>query len=163
MRVYLVQHGEAKREEEDPARPLTERGRREVEAVARFLSEVGVRVDRILHSGKLRAAQTAEILGRHLKPAGGVEEAEGLEPLADPGAWARRLGEAGEELMLVGHLPHLARLASLLTAGRNDVEVMKFRYGAVACLEKAEGNRWSILWIVRPDTIPEGFKRSGGS
>ncbi|HDD66024.1 MAG TPA: phosphohistidine phosphatase SixA, partial [Nitrososphaeria archaeon] len=63
MKVYLVQHGEAKREEEDPARPLTEEGKREVEDVARFLAELGVRVDRILHSGKLRAAQTANILG----------------------------------------------------------------------------------------------------
>ena len=163
MRVYLVQHGEAKREEEDPARPLTEEGRREVEDVARFLAELGVRVDRILHSGKLRAAQTADILGGHLKPVKGVEKADGLEPLADPEIWAKRLEEADEELMLVGHLPHLARLVSLLTVGKSDVEVMRFRYGAVACLEKTEKGRWSILWIVRPDTIPESFKRSGGS
>jgi len=63
MRLYLVQHGEAKREEEDPSRPLTENGRREVEIVAKFLSEAGIKIDKILHSGKLRAAQTAEILG----------------------------------------------------------------------------------------------------
>jgi phosphohistidine phosphatase len=93
MRLYLVQHGEAKREEEDPSRPLTENGRIEVERVAEFLARAGVKVDRILHSGRLRAAQTAEILARHLRPSKGVERAEGLDPLADPNIWAEKLRE----------------------------------------------------------------------
>jgi phosphohistidine phosphatase len=48
MKLYLVQHGEAKREEEDPSRSLTENGRIEVERVAGFLMRAGVKVDRIL-------------------------------------------------------------------------------------------------------------------
>ena len=50
LRLYLIQHGEAKREEEDHLRPLTDRGREEVEGVA----SVGVSVDEVVHSGKLR-------------------------------------------------------------------------------------------------------------
>ncbi len=42
MALYLVQHGAAKSESEDPVRPLTEEGRRVVERVAEFLVARGV-------------------------------------------------------------------------------------------------------------------------
>jgi phosphohistidine phosphatase len=154
MRLYLVQHGEAKREEEDPSRPLTENGEVNVERVAEFLARAGVKVDGILHSGRLRAAQTAEMLARHLRPSKGVESAEGLDPLADPSIWAEKLREVDEDLMLVGHLPHLAKLVSLLTAGSPEPQIVEFRYGEVVCLEKKTSGSWSILWIIRPDIIP---------
>ena len=149
MRIYLVQHGEAKKKEEDPARPLTENGRAEVERVGRFLARIGITVDRILHSGKLRAAQTAELIAKYVKPV------EGLDPLADPRIWAEKLDESEHDLMLVGHLPHLKRLASLLLTGRDDLEIVRFRYGGVVCLEKDE--KWSILWVIRPDILPESI------
>jgi len=84
MLLYLVQHGEAKREEEDPARPLTDKGKSEVEKIASFIAKTGIHIERILHSGKLRALQTAEILASHLKPPRGIEQADALDPLADP-------------------------------------------------------------------------------
>ena len=153
MRIYLVQHGEAKRKEEDPARPLTEKGRSEVERVGRFLARIGVRVDRILHSGKLRAAQTAELMAKYVKSMEKIEAVDGLDPLADPRIWAERLDKSEHDLMLVGHLPHLKRLVSLLLTGRDDLEIVRFRYAGVVCLEKDE--KWSILWIIRPDMLPE--------
>jgi len=57
--------------------------------------------------------------------------------------------------MLVGHLPHLKKLASLLLTGRDDLEIVKFRYGGVVCLERRENGLWSILWIIRPDILRE--------
>ena len=155
MRLYLVQHGEAKREEEDPARPLTDRGREEVERVSSYAAKIGVRVERILHSGKLRARQTAEIMAKHLKPPKGVERADGLEPLADPKVWAERLRGVEGDLMLVGHLPHLSRLTSLLLTGREDVEPVAFRMGGIVCLERDEEGKWRMQWIVRPETVPQ--------
>ena len=62
MRLYLVQHGDAVPERLDPERPLSAAGRREVEAVARLLAGAGARVAHVVHSGKLRAQQTAELL-----------------------------------------------------------------------------------------------------
>ena len=59
MIVYLVQHGEAKSEEEDPERPLTDNGRFTVESVSEHIAPLGLGVTRIIHSGKLRAKQTA--------------------------------------------------------------------------------------------------------
>jgi phosphohistidine phosphatase len=56
--------------------------------------------------------------------------------------------------MLVGHLPHLAKLVSLFTAGSPSLQIVEFRYGGVACLEGKTSGSWSILWIIRPDMIP---------
>ena len=48
MVLYLVQHGEAEREEINPARPLTGKGRDDVRKVALFAAGAEVRVERIL-------------------------------------------------------------------------------------------------------------------
>lgn len=53
MKVYLVQHGEAKSEIEDPQRSLTEKGKHEVESVAGYVASLEVEVAQILHSGRL--------------------------------------------------------------------------------------------------------------
>jgi len=79
-----MQHGEAELEEVDPARPLTPLGREEVARVARVARKMGVRVELILHSGKLRALETAEILARELGPEIEVRQADGLAPKDDP-------------------------------------------------------------------------------
>ena len=149
-KVYLVQHGEAKPAEEDPSRPLTPRGEEEVKQIANFLRRINVRVKKIFHSGKLRAFQTASILAEAVEAE--IEQVEGLEPGADPGIWYGRLNMVEEDQMLVGHLPHLSRLASLLLTGDPKKEVIKFRYGAVICLEKYEDG-WAILWMIRPDLL----------
>lgn len=152
MKVYLVQHGEAKSEEEDPARPLTDMGREEVKRVADFLKRIGVKVSRIIHSGKLRASQTASIIGEALDISEKLEQGDSLEPLADPGVWAERLGRLEEDVMLVGHLPHLSRLASLPLTESAEREPVRFRKAGVVCLERTEKG-WSLLWAIRPELI----------
>ena len=93
MRLYLVQHGDALPEQVDPERPLSAKGRRDVEAVARLLASTGTRAVRVAHSGKLRAQQTAEVLAAALAPAAVPETMTGLNP-NDPvepwreGSWA---------------------------------------------------------------------------
>jgi len=155
MRLYLVQHGEAKPESEDPARPLTEQGRQEAERVARFVVQRGVRVVRIVHSGKLRARQTAEAWSQ-LLPDARVEEQEGLDPNDDPARWADRLREVTEDLLLlVGHLPHLRRLADLLLCGDPERQLVTFRMAGVVCLEREDPTgRWSVRWVLPPELVP---------
>ena len=91
MTVYLVRHGRPRSEVEDPARPLSDAGEREVREVAAFLSRQGVRVSAIHHSGKLRAKQTAEIIAGFLRPPARCSPAAGLAPLDEPGHWHERL------------------------------------------------------------------------
>ena len=154
MFLYLVQHAEAKREEDDPERPLSEKGWNEIRKVADYASAHRVlRVARVLHSGKTRARQTADVLAEAIRPAPTIEEADGLDPLAEPQIWAGRLAEGQQGLMLVGHLPHLARLASTLLCGDEATLVVSFRTGGILSLERAEQGAWSVLWMVVPGIL----------
>ena len=150
MRLYLVQHVEARSEAEDPTRPLMETGRTEVRRVAAAAQNLAVSPAEILHSGKLRAQQTAELFAEALHPSKGIESASGLSPNDPVQPWAERLNQQEEDLMLVGHLPHLDRLASLLLCGDEQAGIIRFRYGAVLCLER-EGAHWAVQWLLTPD------------
>ncbi len=155
MLLYLVQHAEAKREEEDPARPLSEKGVEDIGRIASYLFRLDIRVDRIMFSGKLRAKQTAEVLAGSLRPPDGVSETDGLLPLDDPDRIAARLNAAHGSLMLVGHLPHLGKLASLLLCGASNRNVVSFRMAGVLCLERDEKGMWSVKWMLTPDIVRE--------
>lgn len=151
MEIYLVQHGEAKPEQEDPARPLTNQGRKEVERIARWLSRTGLKITEIRHSPKLRAKQTAEIFAKELGTAR-ISEMQGVAPNDDPKAAADWLNSIAEPVMLVGHLPHLGRLASLLLTGSPDADMIEFRMGGAVCLSKEDG-KWRVRWILRPEIV----------
>ncbi|MDX8404305.1 MAG: phosphohistidine phosphatase SixA, partial [Mariprofundaceae bacterium] len=138
MRVYLAQHGLAKEKSEDAERPLSDQGREDVARVAGFLSLFEKpSPERIVHSGKLRAAQTAVMFAEGW---GGLvaERALDLDPNADPSIWSAHLASMNSDVMLVGHLPHLQRLAGLLLCGDTEREVVRFRNAGVVCLEKSE-------------------------
>ena len=124
--MYLVQHGQAKRDDEDPQRPLTDRGADDVAWVAHWaIDRFGVRPGRVVHSGKTRSRQTAEIWGRLVDV--NPEQGDALAPNDDPTTWARLLAEATGDVMLVGHLPHLATLASILLTGEPDHQLISFQ------------------------------------
>ena len=149
MRVYLVQHGDAVPERLDPERPLSAVGRREVHAVARLLADTGVRLARVVHSGKLRAQQTAELLATAVAP-GRVPEVAGLSPNDSVEPVVRRIADWASDVMLVGHLPFMGKLVARLVAGDEGKPVVAFVPGTVVCLERDEANHWTIVWMVRP-------------
>jgi phosphohistidine phosphatase len=153
MFLYLVQHAEAKGKEEDPARDLTEKGRQDSERVARYLKGLQVQVRQIFQSGKTRAQSTAAILAAQVQPTAGVSAAPGLAPLDDPDIWAERLGSLDEDVMLVGHLPHLGRLAGLLLSGDKERSVINFQMGGVVRLRRLDAGRWAVDWLVVPDIV----------
>ena len=151
MVLYLVRHGEAIDKGEDPARPLTAQGRRDVEAVAGLAKRAGIEVHQIRHSGKRRAEETAEILGEFLQPAAGIVAVPGLAPNDDVHAVAELLKRESQPLMVVGHLPFLERLLSLLVTGEPDHSVVRFQKGGIVCLEwDAITRAWVVQWAVAP-------------
>ena len=100
MSIYFSQHGKSASKSEDPERRLTADGAAEVERVARFMAESGCAVGIIWHSGKVRAAQSAEIFAAALNPAGGVRTRDGIEPLDDVTALAAHLDEDRNEMFV---------------------------------------------------------------
>ena len=155
MKLYLVQHAESKRREEDPSRPLSEKGWSDIRKVAKYAEKhLDIEVSQIIHSGKLRAKQTAEVLAEYLQPTNGLRAAESLEPLAEPNVWKNRLDEITEDIMIVGHLPHLGKLAGHLLTEDEGKDVVTFRNGGIVCLDREESGRWSVQWVVTPEIIP---------
>ncbi len=154
MDLYLVQHGAAKTEAEDPHRGLTDEGRRTVERLGEHLAVLGLALDRIEHSDKLRAQQTAEILAAKLHPANGTAQVSGLAPNDDVEPTRLRLNEEARNLMLVGHLPHLSRLVSRLFVLERDQTLVRFQMGGVVKLDRDDAGRWVLRWIFTPELLP---------
>jgi phosphohistidine phosphatase len=154
VRVYLVQHAEYVPEEENPKKPLSKAGKESVEKMGKLLSEkLNLRLAQIFHSGKLRAQQTADIIASHLHPRE-VKADSDLSPLTDPDIWKEKLGSASDEnTMVVGHLPHLSKLASSLLIGDENKELISFQMGSVVCLEQAEEGHWILKWMILPDIL----------
>jgi phosphohistidine phosphatase len=154
MDLLLMQHGEALHKQEDPARPLSERGRRDVERVARAAARLGLRVPCVRHSGKLRAQQTAEILAGQLDPAPALERVAGLAPNDDPALALGALATAPAGTLVVGHLPHLSRLLSLLVVGDAGRTLVSFRPGGLIGLGH-EAEEWRLRLVLPPDAVAE--------
>jgi phosphohistidine phosphatase len=152
MRLYLIQHGEAKSEKEDPERSLTEFGEEEVKRVSKVAEKLHIRPSKIFHSGKTRAKQTAEIIASGINiPDLKIESVQGLNPNDDIRPWAGRISKESKDLMLVGHLPFLDRLASFLLCGNENARVVLFRYSAIVCLDQKEDRGWAVRWIFTPE------------
>jgi phosphohistidine phosphatase len=139
MQLLVVRHGIAEDSAasgRDADRALTDEGRRRVDAVARALVELGLRMDRVLHSPALRAAQTAERLAPLL------DGQDARHAIAACGALAAPPGEAllaalqGERLTVVGHEPWLSQLVAWLAVGEpRAARAFDVRKASVAWLE----------------------------
>jgi len=153
MIVYLVQHGEALSSEQDPLRPLSDKGMADVRRMADYLkAHAGVSVHEVLHSGKERSEQTAVVLAEALNAPLGADHH--LKPGDDPDWWAQHLKTRQKHVMLVGHLPHLERLADLLLAGKDGLSLVNFRNAGVVCLQRNGDGVWQLGWILTPAILP---------
>ena len=154
MKVYLVQHGQALPKSDNAERPLSNVGHGEVGEIAEFLTG-HMTVSRVVHSGKRRAHQTAVILTALIAGEFPVEEMAGLGPNDPVEDFAKKLVEWDEDVLVVGHLPFMEKLASYLITGSAKVSVISFTPGSVVCLELSEDSIWQLQWMVRPELIRE--------
>jgi phosphohistidine phosphatase len=153
MEVYLVRHGEPTGEAENPQRPLSARGRETVRRVSAAAARLGLRPAEIRHSGKCRAAQTAEIFAEALGLRAALVAASGLAPNDDIEPVAAALAAMTQPVMLVGHLPFLSRLASLLLVGDPERPLVQFPMGGIVCLAHDASGTWSLAWALTPASV----------
>ena len=153
MIVYLMRHGEAALP--DPGQPssLTPKGRADVERIARHLYGRKVQVDLLWHSPKLRAVQTAEILINTLAiPKKLVEEKKELSPDGDFEQIFHALScRKASHFIIVGHLPTLGDLASLILKGVNHSSSLIFGPAGMSAFEL--NGRWKWLWDLAPGSL----------
>ena len=154
MKLYFFRHGQANWEQwtlADDERPLTKKGRKEVEGVASALRALKVRPHEILTSPLPRASETAEIVSEKL----GVELA--ASPLLAPGFGLHSLRQLlsdhpDRDLMLVGHEPDFSLAISQLTGG--VVRLSKAGLARVD-IESATELRGELVWLLPPKIIRE--------
>jgi len=152
LNLYLVRHGEPQPEDVDPERHLSKKGWAEVGRVGAYVNKkTNIHVKCIYHSGKMRTRETAQALAVYFEPVEGVKETLGLSPLDDPQTWVDRLADMENDIVLVGHLPHLMKLASRLLGEKPENLGLEFPTGGMVCLKRTGNEEWSVRWIVTPE------------
>lgn len=150
MALYVVQHGKSLPKAQDPQKGLSEEGVREVERMAQVASQYQVKVQRIEHSGKKRAQQTAEILAAALKPAEGLRAVDGMNPLDDVAPFSAAI-DMRHNRMLVGHLPFLEKLVAYLITGLDTPPVFRMQNSGIVCLDFYPGSSQVVVkWALMP-------------
>jgi len=162
MDLFIVRHAIAV-ERDDPAfpnddeRPLSPEGIHKFRLAARGLSELGLKLKRIVSSPLLRARQTAEILrdavGRDLD----ITIAPELRPETPFDQTMTAVAKFGDPaIAVVGHEPHLSGLASYLLVGGGDLAAIEFKKGAVARLafpDRLSAGAGTLEWLIQPGAL----------
>jgi phosphohistidine phosphatase SixA len=153
--LYLLRHAHAgdpaKWQGDDAARPLSDKGREQAARLGAFLADHGFGTPAIRTSPRLRALQTAQIVGAAL----------GVEPMVDErlGRHLRLpdlsavLADAGAaRVVVVGHDPDFSELAAELI----DADELLLRKGAMARFDLVPPLRvggGTLRWLLPADLL----------
>jgi phosphohistidine phosphatase len=148
MRLYFLRHGQAdwpNWNRPDDERPLTERGKKEMRKVAKFLKALDVSLDHILSSPLPRARQTADIVAERFKLH--VHEDEMLANGFNAQSLKQLLHEYSvDNIMIVGHEPSFGHVIAEITGG--DCKLSK---GGVALVDLDEKKmKGQLFWLFPP-------------
>ena len=154
MEIFIIRHAHAVDEAEDPARPLSKRGRKQVRRLARFFKKNdALPLPEVWHSPLARSKETAELLVKRLCAKAKLTQIDGIEGDDDLAIVAGRLKTRRTPVAIVGHEPHLSALLSLLVAGTPEPPKFVLKKSAVVALERTNGN-YAVRWQVSPELIP---------
>jgi len=150
MKLYLIQHGLSLPEEQDPQKPLSEEGKEETQKMGRFIKAEKISVASIWHSKKMRSIETVRIITEYIEKTE-INERVDLNPNDGVGKIKEELEAVRQDIMIVGHLPFLQKLASLLLFENEENDSITFKNSGIICLECQE--KWKLLWEITPDLL----------
>lgn len=148
MALFLVQHGISETKDVDPEKGLSGQGRIETERIAEVANGYSIKVEKIVHSGKKRAEQTASIYHTSLSVQTPLETISGINPLDDVRAFAKSINPQ-LDLMVVGHMPFMQRLVSYLTVQTEEIKIYQFQNSGIVCLDYSEDSDGKLDWFIR--------------
>lgn len=126
MLIHLMQHGTNLSREIDVHEPLSPVGREQIEKSAQAARILGLRFELVVASPKARSLQTAELMAQATGyPVTHIEVTEAVKAMAPPQKTLDFVAEYQglDSILIVGHLPSLALVASLLLTGRESLGV----------------------------------------
>ncbi len=153
--VHLVRHAHAGDpaawDGDDDLRPLSLKGRHQAERLGAFLVRTGIRPDRIISSPKVRALQTAQIIGAAVGL--DVEVDERLSSGCYMGCLDVVLGDSGARTpMVVGHDPDFSLLMSGLI-GANGQEMKKGSLATIDVRRPLRAGTGMLRWLIPPEAL----------
>ena len=159
IELHFLRHADAgdpmawKRPDEE--RPLSDKGEKQADRLGRFLAGIGFAPDAIITSPKVRAAQTAEIVARHLGAA--VTTDDRLAGALDAAALEALLRDAGDPSrpVVVGHDPDFSDLLAEL-CGASSLPMRKGALARVDIEHPLRPGTGTLRWLVPPDLLKPG-------
>ncbi|HEY3396756.1 MAG TPA: phosphohistidine phosphatase SixA [Armatimonadota bacterium] len=151
MDLYFLRHADAESQQpgqDDSDRELTAKGLEQARGAAGWLRSLGVEVEAVICSPRVRAQQTAAPVGEALGRAVQLDDrldGGGLDAAALRGLLAD--ARIGDSAVLVGHEPDFSEILEALTGGQ--VEMKK----AAVALVRVEGFRARggvLIWLAPP-------------
>jgi phosphohistidine phosphatase len=137
MEIYLMQHGPNLSKDEDPEESLSLEGEVQISKAAQAIKKMGLEFDVIIASPKKRSQQTAAVVARTLGfPVDSIVETEKVKAMTPAEETIRYLEEfqGKQSVLIAGHLPSLAEVASfLLTSGSKAT--IQFERGGIGRID----------------------------
>jgi phosphohistidine phosphatase len=152
VRAYLIHHADALAPGVDFERPLSSVGLAQADWLAAAAKAAGCAPDVIWHSGKRRARQTAEAFLRACAPSAEFRMVRGLRPDESPERMRIELGAETREVLLAGHMPHIARLLEMLSPDSAPMPL----HGGVGLEREGDDGEWREVWRASPVGPPSG-------
>ena len=152
MLIHLMQHGACLSKELDETQPLSPVGREMVEKTARAAGKLGLTFELVVASPKTRSMQTAAIMAEMTGyPVSGIEKTDAIKAMASPQAAIDFIKEYEglDSVLITGHLPSLAKIASTLLVGDLSVAVNIENAGLMQIALPAKGNG-ALNWYLTP-------------
>lgn len=156
MELYLLRHAHAgdpaKWHGDDAERPLSAKGRRQSERLGALLASIRFRPDAIVSSPKVRALETARVVGKaiHVAPtvddrlASGFDLRRLVTLLEEGSTWSR--------VILVGHDPDFSDLLGELV-GAPDLAMRKGCLARVDFETRPAPGEGALRWLIPPDVL----------
>ncbi len=137
-------------------RPLTESGRKEIEAIAESLKDWELDFDRILTSPLRRAEQTASIIAKTLKIQKLLENCDELKPEGSRLELYKRLSKMDQQssVLVVGHEPYLSIMIGDLIAGNTGhIDLKKGGMARIRIGTFSPRVSGELRWLLTPKQI----------
>jgi phosphohistidine phosphatase len=71
-------------------------------------------------------------------------ETKGINPMDDPEKCAGIIKKERQDIMIVGHLPNLSKVVSLMVIGDTERQIAAFSFSCVICIEKQPDGSWTM-------------------
>jgi phosphohistidine phosphatase len=150
MKLYFIRHGRANQiATTDSARPLLPEGEIQAANMGKVLKKSDIKPIKIFCSPRLRALQTAQIIGRAFAIEPRVTDACNFHFNVNYAFELVHGMDENVEVLFVGHNPSMSEIVNDLTGANVELST-----GAVACVSRVYPPSTSgaiLKWLIVPD------------